>query len=499
MEGIKESCRDARGTRWAHDLAQDLRFSARRLVKERRVTLVAMLALALGIGVNNAQFTVVDAICLRGLPLPGAHRLVDISNQDDAHRAMPLSQREFDALRTSPPAALESVGAFASRPAVLRDDERAAERITVAYVAIGALATAGLQPMLGRDFRSDEGSRGNAAVAILAARLWHSRYDSDPAIVGRVVRINGAQVPVVGVMPDGVRFPDNADLWQPLAALDAPPDTRQLSVYGRLADPATIADAQSAVAALLTRPSGADDKNGAVRPIVTPLNDRYNGDITNPAWIAFMTVGILLVVIACSNVATLLLASGAARAREMAIRVSLGATRMRIVRQLLVESLLLACAGGPRGHRGLAGRPAPAGGGDSQRRPALLGHADDGWTGRGGPGPGLSWHRVPVRARACAATRADPPERGHQGHDASRQPGSRIRAVDVVLPHGATRADHDDRVQARFDGRDLSRQRGARARHRRPAVADVRADAARRDVPGPGPARNFLSGPAGRV
>jgi predicted permease len=183
-------------------------------------------------------------------------------------------------------------------------------------------------------------------VAILAARLWRSRYDSDPAIVGRLVRINGAQVPVVGVMPDGMRFPDNADVWQPLAALDAPQDARQLSVYGRLADGATIADAQSAVSALLTRPAGADDKNGAIRPSVVPLNDRYNGDITNPAWIAFITVGVLLVVIACSNVATLLLAGGAARAREMAIRVSLGATRLRIVRQLLVEGLLLACAGG---------------------------------------------------------------------------------------------------------------------------------------------------------
>ena len=346
VEGIKEACRDARGTRWAHDLAQDLRFSTRRLLKERRVTLIAMLALALGIGVNNTLFTVVDAICLRGLPVPGVSRLVDISNRDDAHRALPLSPREFDDLRTSLPAALEHVAAFASRPAVLRDDERAAERITVAYVTIGALATAGQQPMLGRDFRSDEGRPGNAAVAILAARLWRSRYDSDPGIVGRLVRINGAQVPVVGVMPDGVRFPDNADVWQPLAALDVPPDARQLSVYGRLAVRATIADAQSAVAALLTRQAGADDKNGAIRPIVVPINDRYNGDISNPAWIAFITVGVLLVVIACSNVATLLLASGAARTREMAIRASLGATRMRIVRQLLVESLLLACAGG---------------------------------------------------------------------------------------------------------------------------------------------------------
>jgi hypothetical protein len=177
VESIKEACRDARGTRWAHDLAQDLRFSARRLVKERRVTLISVLALALGIGVNNAMFTVVDAICLRGLPLPGVSRLVDISNRDDTHRALPLSRREFDELRASRPAALESVAAFASGPAVLRDDDRAAERITVAHVSIGALATAGVQPMLGRDFRSDEPSRKPRCD--LAARSGQ-RYDAIP-------------------------------------------------------------------------------------------------------------------------------------------------------------------------------------------------------------------------------------------------------------------------------------------------------------------------------
>ena len=338
FETVKDACREARGTRWAHDFAQDVGFSVRRLARERRTTLVAVFALALGIGVNNTLFTVVNAICIRGLPAAGADRLVDITDRDDTHRALPLSAREFDDLRKAPPGALAGVAAYASRPAVLRDQQRAAERATVAYISAGALATIGRQPMLGRDFRVEEDRADHAAVALLAADVWRGRYGADPAVVGSLVRINGNPVAIVGVMPDGWRFPDNADLWQPLAALGALPDARQLSVYGRLSAGATLADARAAVAAVLTR--------GAVRPIVVPINDRYNGDITNPAWIAFITVGVLLVVIACSNVATLLLASGAARAREMAIRLSLGATRMRIVRQLLVESLLLACAGG---------------------------------------------------------------------------------------------------------------------------------------------------------
>ena len=338
LETIKDACREARGTRWAHDLAQDVGFSVRRLTKERRTTLVAIVALALGIGVNNTLFTVVNAVCIRGLSVAGADRLVDITDRDETHRALPLSAREFDDLRTAPPGALASVAAYASRPAVLRDEQRAAERATVAYISAGALATIGRQPMLGRDFRPEEHRAGHAAVALLAADVWRGRYGADPSIIGALVRINGTPVSIVGVMPDGWRFPDNADLWQPLAALDAPPDARQLSVYGRLSPGATLADARAAVAAALT-PS-------AVQPIVVPINDRYNGDITNPAWIAFITVGVIVVLIACSNVATLLLASGATRAREIAIRLSLGATRLRIVRQLLVESAVLAAAGG---------------------------------------------------------------------------------------------------------------------------------------------------------
>jgi putative ABC transport system permease protein len=346
VETIKDACRDARGTRWVHDLTQDVRFAARLLLKERRVTLVAVLALALGIGVNNTLFTVVNAICLRGLPVPAADRLVDISARDDIRRSLPLSLREFDALRTAPATAFDGIAAYSSRPGVLRDDQRAAERVTVAYVSSAALATIGARPVFGRDFAPEESRAGHAAVAILADDVWRDRYGGDPNTIGSVVRINGQPVSVVGVMPAGFRFPDNAAVWRPLAALEMPTDARQLNVYGRLSRGATIAAAQAAVDATLASLAPVPTPNAGVHPIVIAINDRYNGDITNPAWIAFITVGILLVLIACSNVATLLLASGAKRAREMAIRLALGATRGRIIRQLLVESALLAGAGG---------------------------------------------------------------------------------------------------------------------------------------------------------
>lgn len=346
VEAVKDDCRDARGTRWVHDIAQDVRFSARLLARERSFTLVAVLALALGIGVNNTQFTVVNALCLRGLPIAAPDRVFDVSDRDQAHRRVPLSIRQFDDLAGARPATVESLAAYVSRPATLADDQVAAERVVVSYVSSHAFAVIRQRPMMGRDFRPEDERPGDAAVALLAADVWRSRYGAEPEIVGRLVRLDGRPVSVIGVMPDGFRFPDNADVWQPLAAFSAPADARVLNVYGRLAADATMARAQDEVAAVLAHSSATSPSSAASRAAVVPINERYRGDITNPAWIAFITVGLLLVVISCSNVANLLLARGARRGREMAMRVALGATRARIVRQLLVESAMLAAAGG---------------------------------------------------------------------------------------------------------------------------------------------------------
>jgi putative ABC transport system permease protein len=332
--------------RWVNDIAQDVRFSARLLARERSFTLVAVLALALGVGVNNTQFTVVNAICLRGLPMDDPDRVVDVSNRDQADRPLPLSRRQFDDLLASRPAAIEALSAYATRPATLRDEQLAAESVAVAYVSTNAFAVVRQHPLLGRDFHAEDARGGATDVAILAANVWRTRYGADPGILGRPIRLERTPVSVIGVMPDGFRFPDNADAWRPLAALEAAPEARVLRVYGRLSAGATIPQADASVAAVLARPPGTSGAIGASRAAVVAINDRYRGDITNPAWIAFITVGALLVVIACSNVATLLLAHGARRGREMAMRLALGATQARLVRQLLVESALLAVAGG---------------------------------------------------------------------------------------------------------------------------------------------------------
>jgi putative ABC transport system permease protein len=346
VEELRDACRDARGTRWVHDVGQDVRFSARLLSKERGFTVVAVLALALGIGVNNAMFTIVNALCLHGLPIEEPDRVVDIAARDEAGRAQPLAHREFDELKAGRSHALEDVAAYVNRPAAVRDETMPADRINLSYISANALSLIRQQPFLGRDFRPDDDRPGRATVVLLGADLWHTRYSADPGIIGRFVTINGTPAAVVGVMPEGFRFPDNADAWQPLSALNSSEDVRIWRAYGRLAAGATPAQAQDGITAILQRQSQPSTRAIPGGAIVMPINERYLGRITDPAWLAFITAGLLLVLIACSNVANLLLARGVRRAHEIAIRLSLGATRSRIVRQLLVESAMLTALSG---------------------------------------------------------------------------------------------------------------------------------------------------------
>jgi putative ABC transport system permease protein len=346
---VQEACRDARRTRWAHDFGYDLRFAARLLLKERALTATAVLALALGVGVNNTLFSIVNALCIRGLPVHRPDRMVFLDARDAAARSQPLTLDELEALRTGAPS-LPDLAAFTSAPVSLADDGHAADRVVDAFVSANVHSLMGRQPVLGRDFRSDDDRPGAAAVVVLGGRVWKTRYGGDPSIVGRTVRVNGSPATIVGVLPDDYRFPANAEIWQPLAAARAvaAKDTRAraLGVFGRMRDGATLGGVRGEVGAV-DRQAAQLAPPDAKRPAlnVVPINERFNGDITNPAWIAFTTVGVLIVLIACSNVANLLLARSVRRSREMAIRLSLGATRLRIVRQLLAESLILAVLG----------------------------------------------------------------------------------------------------------------------------------------------------------
>lgn len=350
LDQVKEMCRDARGTRWLEDLLGDGRYALRLLRRDRGFAAVAIGALGLGIAVNNTQFTIVEAYCLRGVPIERPDRVAFVGTRDRGHGDGAISYPDFADLRRAA-TTLDQMAAAGTASVALGDANQAADSATAAFVSVSALRLFGRQPAIGRDFREQDARPGAPLAVLLSNRVWQARYGGDSAISGRAVRINGLPGAIIGVLPDGFTFPEHADLWIPLEQMPgihaARRDARTLSAFGRLRDRATFATAQAELEAIGTRLAAEyPDTNTGITPSVQPINAHYNGSITNPAWMAFTIVGLLVVVIACANVANLMLMRSAVRAREIAMRSALGATRLRIVRQLLVEGATLAVAGG---------------------------------------------------------------------------------------------------------------------------------------------------------
>lgn len=235
------------------------------------------------------------------------------------------------------------------------EEALAPERFLGAYVSANTFGLLGRKPLLGRDFRPEDDQLGAPAVVILGHRVWTRRYGADRSIIGRTIRINAIPSSIIGVMPARFGFPLTADLWQPLGLLpdlgNQPRDARVLNAFARLADRTTIMEAQSkldAIAARLARDF--PETNGDIQSTVWPYSQRYIAPQVKLIILALMgAVGFVLLIV-CANVANLLLARSAQRSREISIRTSLGATQWRIVRQLLVESVLLAAAGGIAGY-----------------------------------------------------------------------------------------------------------------------------------------------------
>jgi putative ABC transport system permease protein len=349
----KDLHRDARSFIWLEDLRRDLRHAVRHLRRSPGFTLTAVLALGLGIGVNTAFFTILNAMCLRGLPIDSPERVMWLSTRNAQNQAGPLSYAEFDELRART-TTFEQMAAVTNTIAAVGDSRQPPARVLGAFISAGAFELIGVRPVVGRAFRPDEDRPGGSAVVILGAEIWSSRYGSDPAIVGQSITVNGVPSTVIGVMPRGFMFPANADLWRTMADL-APAvresrAERRLSVFARLRDGATEDQARSemaAISAAWAREFSATNRDIHLHTV--PINEALNPDWTHPGWLSFITAGTLVLLVACANVANLLLMRAATRGREIAIRTSIGATRGRVVRQLLVESATLAGLAGAFG------------------------------------------------------------------------------------------------------------------------------------------------------
>jgi predicted permease len=348
VEQRKEECRDTRRVRLVQELIADLRYGCRLLRRTPAFTAAAVATLALGIGASVAMFTVVNGVLLRPLPFPQADRLhlVTHAPRGPFITQPGLSDRNYLAFREQDRlfAHLAAVSSYTGKltgggdPAIVR-----AAKVTGDF-----FATLGVHPTLGRVLVTDDERRGQDKVVVLSDSLWRGRFGGDPAIGGKQIVLDGTSRTIVGVMPEGFSFPAGSEAWTPQQIRFDPHMTMMAIVLGRLKPDATIAQAKAEFGIFLRQRPGNSDDDGTAVSGVLPLQELIVGDIRRPLEIFAGAVTFVLL-IACANVANLLLARASGRHREIAVRAALGASRARIVRQLLTESALVSLAGGAAG------------------------------------------------------------------------------------------------------------------------------------------------------
>lgn len=341
-------------------MIQDLKYAVRQFARHPGFTLVAVVTLALGIGATTALFTVVNGVLIRPLPYPGPGRLMLLYAAYPARGSTrgTLSLPDFEdwSVRSR---TLQDMGLYTTLPGNLVLGEQAgegAQEIETAHVSWGLLSTLGVTPAIGRDFRRED-ETGDPFVVLLGHGLWMRRFGGDSSLVGRTVRLSDRSFRVIGVMPPGFGFPEpNVEAWALLASI--PPDNipmhvrgvRFMRAVGRLAPGASRAQARdelSTIAFALSR-QYPDENDGLEAADVLPLRSAVVGGVATALMVLLGGVGLVLL-IASVNVANLLLARGATRQRELAVRTAVGATRSRLVRQLVTESALLGLMGGTAG------------------------------------------------------------------------------------------------------------------------------------------------------
>jgi putative ABC transport system permease protein len=328
---------------------QDVRFALRLLARERGFAVTAVVVLGVGIGVNNMMFTLIYGSTMRGLPIPERDRVLHVSTFDRQSTDRLLSSPEFEALRTNA-TMLEGVAAYMNAPVAVSDHGRVADRFDATYLTANAFSAVRTAPVLGRGFVESDDRPGAAPVVILGATAFRVRYNADPTIIGRSILIDGTPSTVIGVMPGPSRFPSTAEVWLPLArhpGLETQNrGARILRVFARVKDGVAVGDARAEIEAIVDRASRDAGGSEPVAPRVVPINDRFFFPPTQPTWLAFSAAGILVLIVACANAAHLMVSRTALRVREIAVRSSLGASRGRILAQVLVESFAIAALSG---------------------------------------------------------------------------------------------------------------------------------------------------------